>query len=207
MLLNTRVFILKKTAYGDTSIIVNAFLEDRGYTSFIVQGARKPKAKLNAVLFEVGNILDLVYYHKSNAELYKIKEARLFLIPQNTVSSMYKKAQVIFIADFVYKTMRSEPGNAMLFELILSKVNEIENTENPESALHFVVQCMNYFGIYDEMIFGHKLLRKTEQQELICSNGTERKVLMDKMLHFFVEHHFDEKLMQMQSVEILKMVF
>lgn len=206
MLYTSRAFILRKMLYNDTSIIVNAFLEDKGYIAFIIQGARKPKAKLNAALFEIGNILELVYYYKENIELHKVKEARLLLIPQNTVSSMLRKAQVLFIADFVYKTMKNEQGNEQIFNLIITTVIAIEKTSNPELSLHFALQCMHYFGIYDEHIFENALLEKALKHQIIFNNGNERKILLDKILKYFVQHHFDEKLMQMQSVEILKMI-
>jgi DNA repair protein RecO (recombination protein O) len=206
MLITSRAFVLRKILYNDTSIIVNAFLEDKGYISFIIQGARKPKAKLNAALFEIGNILELVYYYKENIALHKVKEARLLLIPQNTVTSMLRKAQVLFIADFVFKTMKNEHGNEQIFNLINTTVNAIENTSNPELSLHFAIQCMQYFGIYDEQIFENNFLEKALHHQIIFNNGNERKVLLDKILKYFVQHHFDEKLLQMQSVEILKMI-
>src|SRR5690606_41452705 len=75
MLYKTPGIALKTTNYADNSIVVHIFTETFGMQSYLINGARKLKARLPANLFQPLHLLDLVVYYKESNGLQRIKEA------------------------------------------------------------------------------------------------------------------------------------
>jgi len=76
MLHKTRGIALKVTNYSESSVVAQIFTEEFGLQSFLINGARKPKAKVRASLLQPLHVLDMVVYHKDNKSLQRIAEAR-----------------------------------------------------------------------------------------------------------------------------------
>lgn len=197
MLHKSRAFVLKSTLYGDTSIIAQCFLEDIGFSSFIVSGVRKAKAGTNASLFEIGNILEIVFYKKDINALQRIKEVRYSIVPNTISQDFAKQMQRLFIAEFVLKAFQNEPHSVDLFSIIYNNIAMLEKpNENNHVITPFLFQCMQAYGIYDAHFFGN----------ISTNNRQERKALIEKQLKHFVAHQFDEKILQMHCMEVLEML-
>src|SRR5690606_29057900 len=76
MLHKTRGIVLKATNYSESSVVAQVFTEKFGLQSYMVNGARKPKAKIGTTLLQPLHLLDMVVYHRPNASLQRISEAR-----------------------------------------------------------------------------------------------------------------------------------
>jgi len=91
MLHKTRGIVFKTTDYGDNSIIVQVFTEKFGLQSYIVNGAKKPRAKISRNMFQPLHLLDMVVYHKNTGNVQRIKEVKnspvLQTIPYDVIKS------------------------------------------------------------------------------------------------------------------------
>ncbi len=73
MLHKTRGIVFKTTDYGESSVIVQDFLQQKslGCNHIMVNGARKPKGpKISRNMLQRSHLLDMVVYHKSTGEIY-----------------------------------------------------------------------------------------------------------------------------------------
>jgi DNA repair protein RecO (recombination protein O) len=76
MIVKTRGIVFRYTRYGETSIIANVFTEQFGLQSYIVNGVRSKKPKVNIALFQPLTLLDMVVYHKETGGVFRIKEVK-----------------------------------------------------------------------------------------------------------------------------------
>lgn len=77
MLEKTRGIVLKLTNYGDTSVVATILTESFGVQSFMVHGAKRPRAKLPINMLQPLQLLDLVVQYRSNANLQRISESKM----------------------------------------------------------------------------------------------------------------------------------
>lgn len=68
--------VLRPIALGDTSKIVSALTRDHGRVKLVAKGSRSLRSRFGPLL-EPGNELDLVFYARSDRELWMLKEAGL----------------------------------------------------------------------------------------------------------------------------------
>ncbi|MEO0733666.1 MAG: recombination protein O N-terminal domain-containing protein, partial [Bacteroidota bacterium] len=76
MLLKTRALIFRATKYGDSSIILEVYTEQRGIRKYIISGVRKARSRTPASLVQPLNLVDLVAYEREGKDLQRIKEVR-----------------------------------------------------------------------------------------------------------------------------------
>ena len=60
MLHKTRAIVFKTTDYGESSVIVQLFTEKFGMQSYIINGVKKPKAKITRNMLQPLHLLDVV---------------------------------------------------------------------------------------------------------------------------------------------------
>ena len=94
MLHKTRGIVFKTTDYGETSVIVQVFTEKFGLQSYIINGVKKPKAKISRNMLQPLHLLDMVVYHKKHRqvqryqiELGKKSRSQLQTIPYDVIKS------------------------------------------------------------------------------------------------------------------------
>jgi DNA repair protein RecO (recombination protein O) len=76
MLHKTRGIVFKTTDFGENSIIVQVFTEKFGLQSYMVNGAKKPKAKIGRNMLQPLHLLEMVVYHKNTGNVQRIKELK-----------------------------------------------------------------------------------------------------------------------------------
>ncbi|WP_461791781.1 recombination protein O N-terminal domain-containing protein [Pedobacter sp.] len=77
MLHKTRGIVLRTTTYSESSVVVQVFTEKFGIQSYLINGVKKPKAKIPMNMLQPLHLLEMVVYHKQNIQIQRISEARL----------------------------------------------------------------------------------------------------------------------------------
>src|SRR5215469_15453500 len=120
MLHKTRAIVFKTTDYGESSVIIQLFTEKFGLQSYIINGVKKPKAKISRNMLQPLHLLDVVVYHKSTGNVRRISELKnspvLLSIPYDVV----KSCVAIFLNEVLYKAVRQQSADEHLFEFIFS---------------------------------------------------------------------------------------
>jgi hypothetical protein len=75
-MIKTKVIVLHKTHWKESSLLVKVLSVDVGVLDCIVQGARKPKSAYFSH-FEMGNCLEVVLQKRGTANLYKVTDSSL----------------------------------------------------------------------------------------------------------------------------------
>jgi len=108
MLHKTRGIVFRFTKYGETSIIVTIFTELFGLQSYIVNGVRSKSAKGQIALYQPLMLLDLVVYHKENANILRIKEVKCFHQYASLLTDIRKSSQALFLNEIINKAIKEQ---------------------------------------------------------------------------------------------------
>jgi DNA repair protein RecO (recombination protein O) len=221
MIQKTRGIVFRFTKYGETSIIVSIFTEVFGLQSYIVNGVRSKTAKNKIALYQPLTLLELVVYHRPNANLERIREIQCFHPYQSLTSDIKKSTIAIFINELLNKTVKEESHVQDLFEFLVQSMIAIDElTTNTEDAhLIFMIKLSRHLGFgpqfANEIIGGHmtdkgieenleKLIFADYGAQVLLSNA-QRKTILELMIGFYADHI--ENFGEMKSLYVLRELF
>lgn len=140
MLVKTRGIVLRNVRYGDTSLIVDIYSRDLGLQSYLLQGARKPRASLPASLFQVMTLLDLVVYHQEKQSLKRVREASPSVHYRYLQRDIRPNAVGLFLLEVVRQALPHSEPHPELFEFLESTFTALDQ---PETRLaHYLLDRM-----------------------------------------------------------------
>lgn len=148
MLHKTPGIALKTTNYADNSIVVHIFTEAFGMQSYLINGARKPKARILANLFQPLHLLDLVVYHKESNGLQSIKEAHQNPVLREIPLDIMKGSMAIFLNEILYKVLRNQSPDPVLFNFIQQSIIWLDETDHRLTNFHlvFLIKLSRFLG-------------------------------------------------------------
>src|ERR1700742_703685 len=118
MLQKTRGIVFKTTDYGESSIVTQVFTEKFGLQSYMVNGAKKPKAKIGRNMLQPLHLLDMVVYHKESGSVQRIKELKNSPMLQTIPYNVIKSSIVLFLNEVLYKAVKQQSADENLFDFI-----------------------------------------------------------------------------------------
>jgi DNA repair protein RecO (recombination protein O) len=220
MLHKTQGIVFRFTKYGETSIIVNIFTELFGLQSYIVNGVRSKGAKQRIALFQPLTLVDLVVYHRENANINRISEIKCLHPYQSIPMDVRKSTVAIFLNEVINKTIREESHARDLCNfMIQSFIAFDELTDNAENFhLIFLIRLSRWLGFgahHVNEILGVRMTDKDteeilnqllacEYDEWIQITNDQRRELLDLILRFYRDHI--ESMGELKSVQVLREV-
>lgn len=144
----TKGIALKTTNYSESSLVVHIFTEAFGMQSYLINGAKKPKAKIAANLFQPLHTLDLVVYYKENNSLQRIKEAQQSPVLKHIPLDITKSSLSLFINEILYKVLREQSPDPFLFTFIQQAILWLDESTTNLSNFHlvFLTKLSRYLG-------------------------------------------------------------
>ncbi len=147
MLIKTSGIVFRTKKYGESSLIVDIYTEEKGLRSYIIGGVRKARPTVGASLLQVLSLVDIVAYHREDRTLTRLKEVR----PSHTYHSVpydiRKSAVGMFIVEVARKVIRGQETHPELFAylrdtlLLLDEADQFANLH-----LHFMVGLSTHLG-------------------------------------------------------------
>lgn len=152
MLHKTRGIVFKTTDYGETSVIVQVFTEKFGIQSYIVNGAKKPKAKIARNMLQPLHLLDMVVYHKSAGSVQRIKELKNSPVLQSVPYDVVKSSIALFLNEVLYKAVKQQSADEHLFEFAFNAIEWLDHQTVGVANFHllFLIRLTRYLGFYPD---------------------------------------------------------
>lgn len=150
MLYKTRGIVFKSTDYSESSLVVLVFTEKFGMQSYMVNGAKKPRAKIRQNMFQPLQLLEMVVYHKPSGNMQRIKELKnspAFLqIPFN----VSKSSIVFFLNEVLFKAVKQQDEDNALFGFVFHGIELLDSLEDGLSNFHlfFLLRLTQFLGFY-----------------------------------------------------------
>jgi DNA repair protein RecO (recombination protein O) len=152
MLHKTRGIVFKTTDYSENSVIVQVFTEKFGMQSYMVNGAKKPKAKISRNMLQPLALLEMVVYHKNAGNVQRIKELKNFPLLQNIPYDIIKSSIALFLNEVLYKAVKQQGVDENLFDFIFSAIEWLDHQTESLANFHllFLMQLTRYLGFYPD---------------------------------------------------------
>src|SRR5688572_12563505 len=162
MLHKTKGVVFRFTRYGESSIIVNIFTAQFGLQGYIVKGVRSKSARGKIALYQPLSLLDLVVYHRENANLMHIREAKCLHLYQHISTDMRKTTIALFISEILNRGVKDQSHAGELCDFLISSLIELDQSDRVENFhLVFLVQLSRWLGFQpqsaDEVLEGRQL--------------------------------------------------
>lgn len=148
MLHKTRGIVLKTTLYGEGSVIVQIFTEKFGIQSYMINGVKKPKAKIRMNMLQPLHLVEMVVYNKINTSIQRISELRPAPIFGSIPYDIIKSTVVIFLNEVLYKSIRQQTTDEHLFDFIFSALCWFDESTavNINFHLAFLLKLSKFLG-------------------------------------------------------------
>jgi DNA repair protein RecO (recombination protein O) len=152
MLHKTRGIVFKTTDYGDSSMIVQIFTEKFGLQTYMVNGAKKPKAKIAKNMLQPLHLLDMVVYHKNNGNIQRIKELKNSPQLLNIPYDLVKSSIALFLNEVIYKAAKQQGADEGLFSFLFSAIEWLDNESKGLANFHlvFMLKLTRFLGFYPD---------------------------------------------------------
>ena len=150
MLHKTRGIVFKTTDYSESSVVVQIFTEKFGLQSYIINGAKKPKAKISRNMLQPLHLVDMVVYHKSNGNVQRIAELKNSPTLQTIPYDVIKSCIVMFLNEVLYKAVKQQTPDETIFDFIFNAIELLDHKTRGLANFHllFLVQLTRYLGFY-----------------------------------------------------------
>ncbi len=148
MLHKTRGIVLKTTFYGDTGVVVQVFTAKFGIQSYLINGVRKPKAKVNLNMLQPLHLLEMVVYFKANTSIQRVKEVQPAPVFRSIPYDIVKSTIVMFLNEVLYKSIRQQHTDEQLFDFIYNSIAWFDEHNNASINFHlaFLLKLSKYLG-------------------------------------------------------------
>lgn len=146
----SRGVVLTTVKYGDSSIIVQLFTEQRGRQSYIVQGMKSRRGRgSKAALFQPLFPLEFVASGVSG-RIHRFSDVSSGMVLQRTPFDVRHSTISLFIAEVIYRLVREDEGNEPLFNFIWSSIETLDLIEEGVANFHlyFLVNLSRFLGFY-----------------------------------------------------------
>ncbi|EFZ38240.1 DNA repair protein RecO [Hoylesella oralis ATCC 33269] len=153
MLIKTKAIVFHSLKFGDAQLIVDLFTEACGRVSFIQQISKNPKAKIKKQFFQSLTILEIEFDFRQNAKLQRLKNARIETPFSNIPFDPYKLTILLFLADFLYYSTRSEQQNEPLFRYIEASIKWLDASQGNIANFHlvFMMRLSKFIGFFPNL--------------------------------------------------------
>lgn len=150
MLHKTRGIVFKTTDYSESSVVVQIFTEKFGLQSYIINGAKKPKAKISRNMLQPLHLVDMVVYHKANGNVQRIAELKNSPTLQTIPYDVIKSCIAMFLNEVLYKAVKQQTPDENTFDFVFNAIELLDHKSRGLANFHllFLVQLTRYLGFY-----------------------------------------------------------
>lgn len=216
MLYKTKGVVFRFTRFGETSIIVTIFTDHFGLQSYLVNGVRSKNAKGKIALFQPLTLLEMVVYHRENANINRIKEVKCIHAYQTIHLDFVKASVAMFITEVLNKTVREESHARELCEFLISSLVMLDTLSQVENFhLIFLMKLSGFLGFGPQItadVLGWRIpdplveqilksLISADYNQKIPITNEQRREILDLIISFYNEH---TGMSELKSLQVLR---
>lgn len=150
MLEKTRGIVLHTLRYGESSLVVDIFTEQRGTVSFLVRMPRSRKSPIRTVLLRPLTILEIDFDFRPSKSLQHIKDMRV-CVPYTSIPYVpIKETIALFLSEFLYYVLRHESANPSLFDYLATALEWFDQVEDGYANFHLalLIHISRFLGFW-----------------------------------------------------------
>jgi DNA repair protein RecO (recombination protein O) len=148
----TPAILMRKTRFGDTSLIVTWFTQAHGRVKTVVKGALRPKSRFAGVLdlfFEC----EIAFVRSARTDLHTLREAVLRDAREGLRRDYARVALASYCVELMEFVTESEHAAPELYDLLLRAFRHLDEQPATQRALlHFESELARFLGIQQPRI-------------------------------------------------------
>lgn len=187
MLKKVQGIILKTVKYSETSIICDAYTNDLGLRTYIINGVRKKNARVSPALLQPMSLVEMVVYHQEEKDINRIKEIKPSYIYKQLPFDVAKGAIGLFMTEVAQKTVREPEANPTLFAFLQQCYEELDAT--PQAIASYPIWFLVHYAIH---LGFSPMIETASLKEESVFDYSEGKILAEAPVehhYFFPPHH------------------
>ncbi|GIV36557.1 MAG: DNA repair protein RecO [Cyclobacteriaceae bacterium] len=214
MLHKTHGVVFRFTRFRETSVIASIFTARFGLQSYIINSVRTAKSRM--ALFQPLTLLDMVVYHRENANINRTKEVKCLYPYQTLHRDIRKSAIAIFITEVLNKTVKEESHSEEMFNFISQSLMQLDGLKEQYENfhLHFLIGLSRRlgFGLTQAEDAAFHFAGDEESlkclEEFLAGNWQitmpvqRRRALLQGLLQFYQSHL--DTMGELKSAEVLR---
>lgn len=148
MIYSTRAIVLRTVRYGETSLIVDMYTEQKGHQTFIIHSVRKSKATTPPSYLQLLSLVDIVGYFKEQRKIHHMKEVRLGHPYQSIPFDPRKSAVITCLAEICSRTVTTADPHPELFSFLHDQLIGYDDPTryDRDFMIRFLVQLSHFLG-------------------------------------------------------------
>lgn len=179
MLIKSRGIVFRQVKYGETSLIVDLYTEERGLQSYIVNGVRSASSKTSAALFQPLSLVEVVAYARDDQQLNRIKEIKPAFVFRSIPFDLKKSSVGLFLIELARKAIREIEPNPGLFEFLFATILYLDHTPLSVANLpvHFMIQLADFLGFRPDGAYSGQTPCFHLQEGMFLASGSDPLLL------------------------------
>ena len=146
MLTSTLAVCIKSFPYKESSTVVSLYTKDSGLKTCIINGGRKPNAKVKSACFQPLQPMEVVIYNNPKSAFCRIKENKLTFNIAGIQTNMTKISVAMFITEVFYLSVKEDNPNEELFFFLENSVIYINNCEKERDLRDFHIYFLYHLS-------------------------------------------------------------
>jgi DNA repair protein RecO (recombination protein O) len=148
MLIKTKGIVFRTVKYGETSLIVDIYTQEKGLQTYLLGSVRTKKPRFSAGATQPSALVNLVAYAREGKEINHIKEITPAYVYSDIPFDFKKGAVALFMTELVSKTIREVEPNELLFNFIWDAFLFLDSTKQSFANVHliFALQLTQFLG-------------------------------------------------------------
>ncbi|HDS03467.1 MAG TPA: DNA repair protein RecO [Firmicutes bacterium] len=146
MLVSDKAFIIKKTPFKETSLILNVLSRNGGLQSFVVKGALRPKSPFLGIL-EFLNEVEIYYNKKENTTLYTLFKADLIRDHFSLASSSGLLMDIGFLVQLTRRNIPFNEPVPALYQSFYYLLRGVEEKKGNKALLYYFLTLIQEMGL------------------------------------------------------------
>ena len=153
MLHKTKGIVLRTTNYAETSVVAKIYTQKFGLQAYLINGVKKPKAKIPLNMLQPMHLLDMVVYHKPNGNMQRVKDVSSSPVLQTIPYDIVKSSIVIFLNEMIYKSIKQQHEDEVMFEFIAKSIELLDHSEHGIANFHliFLLKLTRFLGFHPDL--------------------------------------------------------
>nr|WP_294896059.1 DNA repair protein RecO [uncultured Pedobacter sp.] len=153
MLHKTKGIVLRITNYAESSVVAKIYTQKFGLQAYLINGVKKPKAKIPLNMLQPMHLLDMVVYHKPNGNMQRVKDVSSAPVLQSIPYDIVKSSIVIFLNEMIYKSIKQQHEDEVMFEFIAKSIELLDHSEHGIANFHliFLLKLTRFLGFYPDL--------------------------------------------------------
>ncbi|MEP6700989.1 MAG: DNA repair protein RecO [Bacteroidota bacterium] len=148
MIYHTRAIVLRTVKFGESSLIVDMYTEQKGHQTFIINSVRKAKSITPPSYLQLLTLVDIVAYHQEHKKINRIKEVRLDHTYQSIPFEMNKSAVITCLAEMTSRCLSTSYPQPELFSFLHDQLVHYDTSAeyDRDFLIRILVALTHYLG-------------------------------------------------------------